>query len=49
MPSQSADHQLMLPVALAESSARLPMLAGHSVWPSAEQPMWTVRLAEGID
>ena len=36
MPCQSADHQLMLPVALVELSARLPMLAGHSVWSSAE-------------
>ena len=39
MPSQSVDHQLMLPVVLMESSARLPMLAGHSVWSSAEQLM----------
>jgi hypothetical protein len=41
-PSQTAGHQLMLLVALVESSARLPMLAGHSVWSSAEQPMRSV-------
>jgi len=39
MPSQSADYQLMLPVVLVKSMARLPMLAGHLVWSSAEQPM----------
>ena len=49
MPSQSADHQLMLLMALVELSARLPMLAGHLGWSSAEQPMWSVQLAEGID
>ena len=42
MPSQSVDHQLMPPVVLVESSARLPMLAGHSVWSSADQPMQSV-------
>ena len=42
MPSQSVDHQLMLPVVLVESSARLPILAEHSVWSSAEQPMRSV-------
>ena len=39
MPSQSVDHQLMLPMMLVESMARLPMSAGRSVWSSAEQPM----------
>jgi hypothetical protein len=39
----------MLPAALVELSARLPMLAGHLVWSSAEQPMQTMQLAEGID
>ena len=29
MPSQSIGHQLILPVVLVESTARLPMLAGH--------------------
>ena len=36
MPSQSADHQLMLPGMLVELSSRLPMLARHLVWTSAE-------------
>ena len=44
MSSQSADHQLMLPVVslpvvLVESTAKLPMLVVHWVWPSAKQPM----------
>ena len=42
MPSPSVDHQLMLPVVLVESTARLPMLAGHLVRSSAEQPMESV-------
>ena len=49
MPSRSVGHQLMPPVMLVESTARLPMLAGHLVWSSAEQPMQSVRLAEGVD
>ena len=32
MPSQSADHQLMLLIVLVELSAKLAMLAGHLVW-----------------
>ena len=41
-PSQSVDHQLMLPMVLVESTARLPMLAGRLVWSSTEQPMQSV-------
>ena len=48
-PSQSANHQLMLPLVLVETTAMLPMLAGHLAWSSAEQPMRSVQLAEGID
>ena len=39
MPSRSAGHQLMLPVVLVESMARLLMLAGRLARSSAEQPM----------
>ena len=43
MPSQSTDHQLMLPVVvLVESTAKLPMLVEQLVWSSAEQPMRSV-------
>jgi hypothetical protein len=42
MSSRPADYQLMPPVVLVESTARLPMLAGHLVWSSAEQPMQSV-------
>jgi len=42
MPSRSVDHQLMLPVVLVESMARLPMPAGRLVWSSAEKPMQSV-------
>jgi len=42
MPSRSVDHQLMLPVVLVESTARLPMLAGRLVWSSAKQSMQSV-------
>jgi hypothetical protein len=49
MSSQSADHQLMLLMVLVELSARLPMLARHLAWSSAEQLMRSVQLAEGID
>jgi hypothetical protein len=38
----TVDHQLMPLVVLVESSARLLMLAGDSVWSSAEQPMRSV-------
>ena len=46
MPSQSASHQSMLTVALAKLLAMLPMLVEHWVCSSAEQPMWSMRLAE---
>jgi hypothetical protein len=46
MPSQSADHQLMLAVTLVKPSAELPMLAVHWVQSSAEQPMRSMRFAE---
>ena len=35
MPSGSADYQLMSPVVLVESTARLPMRAGHLAKSSA--------------